>query len=437
MGAGVFLKAIEQSGVLSERVTGIELDRSLGEWRESFGQRLYGVEAISWMLDSGKSFDAIVGNPPYTSLSFVGDEVRAAVRSLCGLDGKPIRLSGNLWSTFLLASLRVLKPGGSMAFVLPAAWDYADYANCLRQQLPSRFETFHVFRSARPLFPSVTEGSVVILGTGYGLEHRYASRVNCRDLASVCSALSDFKVGERPVSASQGDDVRARSGVCLDGYLDIRLGGVTGDSKYFTLSERDRLSFGIPAFACRKIVSRSRHMRWPSIGKSEWEDLRDAGEKVWLFRPTPSALSHPNVANYLSRSASEGGCDRERFKISRRHPWYVTPLPSRADAFISGMSGRGPMIVFNNMPSLSATNTLYVVRFHKELSSGQQRNLALQLLNGRIGEQLWKLQRNYAGGMKKFEPGDLLKLRVEEPTRNVSAREYAREFEAFAARSGA
>ena len=39
-------------------------------------------------------------------------------------------------------------------------------------------------------------------------------------------------------------------------------------------------------------------------------------------------------------------------------PWYHMPMPSRPHGFVTGMSQHGPVICFNRMRGLSATNTL-------------------------------------------------------------------------------
>lgn len=428
MGTGVFVEAVDSLEGKESNVVGLELDEKLRPPGPSRKGLSYGVEALSWMAATRSSFDAVVGNPPYISLSDVDSDVLKAARDIIDLQGNNVRIGSNLWAAFVLASLRVLNPGGSLAFVLPAAWDYADYAHVIRSLLPLKFETFHVFRSAKPMFRDVSDGSVVILGTGFGKRHRYFARIQCADVSAVCDALRDFRISSRSFEVSEPVAPEPGSGLQLGDFLKIRLGGVTGDSKFFTLSEGQRKELGLPVAACRKIISRSRHMLWPSIGRAEWEALRDNNQKVWLFRPSDSLAASSAVRSYLDLPFESGGCDRSRFKVLNRDPWFRTPLPTQVDAFISGMTNQGPKIVFNDLPKLTATNTLYVVTFAKFLRPGQRRNVAQQLFGDMVKEQLLTRQRTYAGGMKKLEPSDLLRLRIEDPVRNVGVREYAKAF---------
>lgn len=428
MGAGVFIGAIAEAGVDPSAIVGLELDVSLMCCSQSAAQLHFGVDALHWIFEHGDLYDAVVGNPPYLSLREVDDAIRRSAMRVLDLNGEPVRLGSNLWVAFLLASVAALNRGGSIAFVLPAAWDYADYAADLRRDLPRKFETFHVFRSARPMFSGVSEGSVVIFGTGWQRPHRYFSRVQCADVHAVCEALQDLKMSTKHGVVARCPVPTNSKAFQLADFMQVRLGGVTGNAKFFTLSDDERKTLGIPAAACKKVLTRARHLQWPSIHRKEWEQLRDRGQKVWLFRPSDRLLANPSVARYLLLPTASGGCDRSGYKVASREPWHRTPLPSRADAFVSGMMTRGPVIVFNEFRGLSATNTLYVVEFSRELSLGQRRNLALQLLEERVREQVYLQQRTYAGGMKKMEPSDLARLRVDRPVREVGAKEYASGF---------
>jgi hypothetical protein len=79
------------------------------------------------------------------------------------------------------------------------------------------------------------------------------------------------------------------------------------------------------------------------------------------------------------------------------------------------MSQAGPWICLNEMPRLSATNTLYTVRFRRRLSVLERYAWALMLLTSDVREQLPSMIREYALGLAKLEPGDLAQLRLPAP----------------------
>ncbi len=82
-------------------------------------------------------------------------------------NGRSVSLGSNYWYAFVCASLTLLKPGGDLCFILPAAWDYANYAASLRDSIPHYFAHFEIHRSRQPMFKLVQEGCVVIVGRGF------------------------------------------------------------------------------------------------------------------------------------------------------------------------------------------------------------------------------------------------------------------------------
>lgn len=145
------------------------------------------------------------------------------------------------------------------------------------------------------------------------------------------------------------------------------------------------------------------------MAQCDWDDLRAAGERIWLFNPSEAMVKHPNVQDYLQLERTKGGCNREAYKVSIRKPWYRTPMPSVPDAFLSGMSQHAPWLCINETQKLNATNTLYVVRF----TSRERRDWykwALALLTSEARRQIRRIGRRYPDGLIKYEPGSLSKI---------------------------
>ena len=79
---------------------------------------------------------------------------------------------------------------------------------------------------------------------------------------------------------------------------------------------------------------------------------------------------------------------------------------------MSGMTKCGPWLALNGMGPLTATNTLYTVHFKRRTPANEKAAFALALLSSKVRKQLPSLQRRYAAGLGKFEPGDLQSLRI-------------------------
>lgn len=410
VGQGVFLKALASRGVESHRIVAVDLD-STANHNDSLGSTIRGQEFLAWSLATDLRFDRIVGNPPYANLDQVDPLIRQAALKHELPNGSSISSGSNCWAAFVCGSLRLLRSGGSISFVLPAAWEYADYAEPLRSLLPDRFASFEVHRSRRPLFDLVQDGSVVIVGRRFGQPSESKLRFEYDSPEELIEGLTRNKANDHFVREAAVGPYDANFGNSrLGDMLNVRLGGVTGDTDYFLLTEAERAARGLPIESVRPVLSKARHLVAATMTKREWTQLRDSGERIWLFRPSARRPRHHAIGAYLRLREEAGGCHRQRYKIANRNPWYRTVLPTHVDGFMSGMAQFGPWICFRRMSRLTATNTLYTVRF-SEMNSGNQRAaIALSLLSSAYREPLNRIGRLYPSGLVKYEPGDLARL---------------------------
>jgi hypothetical protein len=448
VGQGAFLSALATAQVPSSRIRGLDIE-AIGSRQDRLARTLRGEEFVQWSATTEERFDRVVANPPFVALNRMPRAVqkRALALAIPGTKAN-VGLGANAWFAFLCASIALLRVRGSLAFVLPAAWDYADYAAPLRHVIGGLFEDVVVHRCRQPLFETVLDGSIVLIARGYRGQSAIVSstpRMRRRKhktperLIDALRAPSDhwsalletprvvtmtgepFQPGAGPASNGRSRLFGRAGKLRLGDVIQIRLGGVTGDAHFFVLSEDRRESLGLPVAACRPIISRARHLSAGVIGKDDWARLRDDGERVWLFDPPPSQLEHPAVKAYLDQPAKEGGCNRLALKVRSREPWYRTPLEPTIDGFMSGMSGWGPWVVFREMPRLAATNTLYLVRFLNAVSLDERAAWAMWLLTSDAARLLRSIARRYADGLMKFEPGDIAELSVQEPIRHEGA----------------
>lgn len=212
--------------------------------------------------------------------------------------------------------------------------------------------------------------------------------------------------------------------------LTIRLGGVTGASKFFLLSEVERRAHALSSAALVPVVSRARHLTTATVTRTTWSKLRDMGERVRLFRPPASLTGLSSVRRYMQKGKSVRGA----LKVRTRDPWYRTPPPPQVDGFVSGMASRRPWIALNQMSKLSATNTLYVVQFRNPCSVDERSAWALSLLATTIAGISARYIRFYPDGLRKLEPRDFGEIPLRRPTQtNGATRAYAEAIAAFLA----
>lgn len=423
-GDGAFCRAVSRLGPGID-MTAVDLDRNAVK-RVKASKVIQGVDFIRWSMETDKRFAKIIANPPYVRIRFLPPTLRASALACRGLTSRRTSANANYWYFFLLQCIRLLKRGGSLSAVLPAAWDYANYAREIRRQVGALFREVEVHRCRQPLFDDVHDGSVVVVARGYSETPRLERRAEHASRGEVIAGL----LGSRQTVASS---VRIRVGedpVCsvrrFGDLFDLRIGAVTGDSKYFLMCESRRIELGLPRRCLIPVVSRAAHLMTPELGREQWRRLLEADERIWLFRPQEGSGGGGAIRRYLLRSASNGGCNKHAHKIRHRKPWYQTPMPERVDGFVSGMAALGPVLTWKGMRRLSASNTLYVVRCRSREVFANRFAWSLSMLCSRVRAQLALRSRLYADGLAKLEPNDFVEVLVPTPPSAAGAKDVYR-----------
>lgn len=419
VGEGVFLSALWNMGVESHRIVALDLDQAAGAC-DHLALTRRGVDFLQWSQGTRGKFSRVVGNPPYARLSTLAGILRDNALAVRTSTGERITSKANYWYVFLHACLKVLEPGGGIGLVLPASWDYADYGRELRDRLPAMFRRFEVHRSKQPLF-DVGDSAVVIVASGFLEAHTQYLRAVHDSPHTLIQALNN---GLRDASSPREeptvhrDDSRMFSEVA-----DVQIGAVTGDADYFLLTDSQRQERKLPTESCVPVLTRARHLLTGELAADDWHRLLRAGERVWLFSPSEEVAQDKDVRRYLALAPHEGGCRRGSYKVRIRKPWYRVGFPAQPDAFMTGMSMLGPWMCVNALPVVTASNTLYVVRFRERCSQETKFAWGLSILTTQAQEQISRCARLYADGLAKYEPGDLGRILLPIPRRTEGARD--------------
>lgn len=134
-------------------------------------------------------FEAVIGNPPYVRHHRIEkDTIADFRRQQLGLTR-----SADLWCTFVMHSLGFLRVGGRLAFVLPASFGFANYAQKVRAHLATKFKTTIAIRLAFNAFAGsgADERGVVVICDGYdkGPSHGWADEI-AWDVANLRNQLA-------------------------------------------------------------------------------------------------------------------------------------------------------------------------------------------------------------------------------------------------------
>jgi adenine-specific DNA-methyltransferase len=419
MGPGAFISALRNKGLAKNRIVGVDID-ACPSLEDKSATTVRGVDFFDWCALTKKRFSKVVANPPYVALCKLEADLQKSVRQFHHLEDPSFALRSNYWCAFLSACLGLLKPDGSLAFVLPAAWDYALYARGLRERVLSSFKSVEVHRSREPLFPEVREGRVVLLAKGYLQTPEHAGRIDHPTATSLIAALCR-PIAQTARAESYAPTASDASGTRFGDLFSVGIGCVTGDVSYFLLTESERFEHDLPTSALRPVVSKARHLVASQITKVMWDRLRRADERVWLFSPDVHAMRNRAVRAYLKHG--ENVCNLDGYKLRNRDHWYEVPGIRFGVGFMSGMTSVGPWLSLRSMRGLAATNTLYVITANEAMTIDEQAAWALSLLSSETRRQVRATLRCYPDGLTKLEPHDISELQLLPPKRIAGSRD--------------
>jgi adenine-specific DNA-methyltransferase len=419
VGSGAFVAALRAHGVPTVRISAVDIDpEASAEDRAAQTER--GVDFFEWLSKPRARFSKIIANPPYVSIRRLPLSLQKTLTDAHDGDRASFKPSSNYWCAFLAASLGLLDSGGDLGFVLPAAWEYAEYAAHVRRAVMTRFRRVEIHRCLKPLFPTVQEGCIVLIARGFGENPLTIARRAYDSSDDLIAALLERSSTEAQMPETHASPaVSLRAPTQFGDLYSVRIGLVTGDADFFLLTETQRLKHNLPRRAMRPILSKARHLQAAWITRSEWTRLLRNDERCWLFSPSPALLKEPAVQRYIE--LGERACDLESYKLRHREPWYRVPLECKAQGFLSGMTKAGPWIAFNSMPGLRASNTLYVLERRNRMSLNEEGAWALSLLSSEARSHAASLGRRYPDGLVKYEPADLRRIVLPTPVRLAGA----------------
>lgn len=129
---------------------------------------LHTDDFFAWARQTSQRFDCAAGNPPFIRYqTFKGAERRNAL-ALCNELGVSFSALTASWAPFLVVTASLLRPGGRMAFVVPASIGHAPYAAPLVEYLVARFKEVRIVPIRQKLFPRLSEDCWLLFADGFG-----------------------------------------------------------------------------------------------------------------------------------------------------------------------------------------------------------------------------------------------------------------------------
>ena len=380
--------------------------------------------------DFGQTADVVIGNPPYVSWHNMLPVQREATALVRTATGGHLNNKGSLWTFFLAHSLRFLRPGGRMAWILPGSFLYADYAVEIRALIEKSFRHSIAIVLAQRLFveEGTEESTVILLAEDFqsssdtGSAMRFAA---ANGLAQALPVIQEWEVDKNaglawsrhinrlflPTTVTTIYDKLQGSAACreLGELAKVKIGLVTGDNSFFVLTRAKALEYQLSPKLLRPILARQVHLKGLQVTPQDLLLLEQEDAKCLLLTTNNLRYKSAALKRFLATYPSEDIADNRTF--AKRSPWYFIAQEATPDAFLSCMNWYGPQLVLN-AAATTCTNTVYRVEFSNPLESTPEFRqclaISLQSTFSQFSAEIYG--RSYGSGALKLEPSEARRI---------------------------
>lgn len=312
---------------------GVEIDSKREPQNLPRGATLQHADA----LDVVGSFDAAVGNPPYTRHHLIGKRWRRHAKEIIEREaGHKVSELANLYLYFVWLALLRTKTDGIVSLVIPYEWVSRPSATSLRSYLHEKGYRVDVYRfeDRARVFAKVKTTACITVIDKSSAEPIF----NCWEIKGDALVATTIAPGVEGVLPYENGTKTARAFRGLS----------PGSQDVFLLTEAQRLNAKIPKTAVVPCISslRSLDSRVLEMDEAAFkEHYIDAGRKCWLIKT--QAPVDPHVYRHLYKTPKSV---RTNWTCRNRKPWYRFDLPTAPHViYASGFRGRAPRAVVNTI----------------------------------------------------------------------------------------
>lgn len=396
---------------------GVEQDVSAAAAARARAQTslIHNGDFFTWASSAGDRFDCAAGNPPFIRYQKFNGGVRQKALEFCNAHGARLSCLSSSWAPFIVATATLLRPGGRLAFVVPAEIGHATYSQTVLEYLASRFSLVHIVAVQRRIFPNLSEDCWLLYAEGYGGSTdgfgfsqltqfgfmpdrpRVDQRVSVSDWRRWGCRLRPFLLS--PAARSLYREIAEnRTALHLSDIADVGIGYVTGANDFFHLRPSEASKTGISGRWLHPSVRSGKYLPRRAVTERTVQDWISNDAPVLLLKVPATSRLPATVRAYLDSPAGKEA--RRSYKCRARHPWYAVPDVRVPRAFLSYMSTDRPALVANEAGCV-CTNAVHAVHF--------KRNLSVKRLQTTWNRPLTQLScelegHPLGGGLLKLEP---------------------------------
>ncbi|MBL9152743.1 MAG: N-6 DNA methylase [Verrucomicrobiales bacterium] len=352
---------------------------------------------------------AFIGNPPYVRHHDIPENWKAWYSSNFAKLGIRASALAGLHLHFFLKTRLLSKSGDIGAFITSAEWMDVNYGSALRKLLLDELGStaFHVLEPTVEAFPgTATTAAITCFRVG---DMSQSIRVRSCDEASKLNGLTEgsdvsresmraaprWSIIIRPGDASSAGDLR------IGDLFRVHRGQVTGGNAIWIAGKHANL---LPKRVKLQAVTKAADL----IKAGE---CLNSGANLRCVVDLPVDLSafdeeeRQHIDAFLSWAKSEGG--DQSYIAQHRKAWWSVGLKEPAPILCTYMARRPPQFTLNSCGArhINIAHGLYPRETLDPLAIANLVKWLNQNISTRCG-------RTYAGGLTKFEPKEIERLRI-------------------------
>lgn len=353
-----------------------------------------------------------IGNPPYVRHHLIGSEWKGWLSSRAAARGMAASQLAGLHVHFMLATLERARAGDRIAFITAAEWLDVNYGSLVRQMFLDHLggQSIHLISATAAPFPDAATTAVI---TCCEVGQRPTSvRVQSVDAPAKLADLSGGKRvrRERLEQARRWTPILRRERIVPEGYVElgelcrVHRGQVTGANKVWIEGEHSR---DLPERVKFRTVTKARDLLTAGSRLEDASTLRRVIDLPAELDELDADERHA-VGRFLRYARDQGA--HLGYIARHRRAWWSVELPEPAPILTTYMARRPPAFV-RNVTNARHINIAHGIYPRDPLPDSVMDALAAHLSRSvTVGDG-----RTYAGGLTKFEPGEVERLLVPHP----------------------
>lgn len=433
-GDGAFLQAVEDKEPESlERIGVCELDEgevAKAKIRTHLPVDFLAGDFLRWYLlraQNGTTFDAVLGNPPFIRYQYLPKEQQLLAEKIFSMLNLRFTKHTNAWVPFVVASVKLLRPGGRIAMVIPSEIFHIPHAQSLRSYLADQCSRILLVDPKELWFSDTLQGTVLLMA-----EKKPDRVAKCQGVAVLSNVDKHTLNGDPEVlfqtaSYTNGDTIAGKwmpvflsktersllaaccSNPAVKRFIDVAsvdVGMVTGANKFFLVPDGTVDEFDLHAWA-HPMFGRSNHVSGLIYSAADHRSNKKSGlpaNFLW-FREAELTDMPSNIKEYLSLGLRENL--HTRFKCRTRKCWYEVPSVYTTSIAMLKRAHNYPRLVLNKADAYT-TDTAYRI----QVTGVKPEAFVFSFVNSLTCLTAEMEGRHYGGGVLELVPSEIERLLV-------------------------